>query len=263
MRFPSRQTSVVYIRLRVPEVASESIQTESRRLNARIPVLLLALSVIAVPVASQAQPLALNSCNNAVRTILERVEAKYAATKVLTEANHARYKTLHAAVRPGGSTMTACQARRADLVALEAALAEMIAEPKAGDRLRGGVIVDVTEGGKHGLVAFPEDQPGLLRTLGPTGVRVAGMSSADAVNSCNNFVGGGFSDWYLPSHEELVRTWKQRAVIGHFRDNWVYWTSSWYAGMRQTVTWDGGGWGYTHGHTEIGNLPAARCVRKF
>ena len=57
--------------------------------------------------------------------------------------------------------------------------------------------------------------------------------------------------------------WKQRAVIGHFRDNWVYWTSSSYAGARQTVTWDSGGWGYAHGNTEIGNLPAARCVRKF
>ena len=229
-------------------------------MNARIPVLLLALSVVALAAPSQAQnPAARSSCNNAVRTILARVDAKYAATTVLTEANHARYKKLHAAVRPNG-TMEACMNRRTDLVALEAALAEMIAEPKAGDKLHGGVIVDVAEGGKHGLVAYPTDQPGGLYFDAP---RVVGYTKDDAPKTCDSLVGGGFSDWYLPSYEELDRVWKQRAAIGHFRDNWVYWTSGWYGGRaRQTVTWASGKWGYLEGG-EIKTLPAVRCVRKF
>ncbi len=160
--------------------------------------------------------------------------------------------------------MADCQARRVDLVALDAALEEMIAAPKAGDRLRGGLIVGVIEGGKHGLVAFPEDQPGTLRSAG---VRVAGLSLDLAIKSCNDLVGGGFSDWYLPSYDELVRVWKQRAVIGQFRDNLVYWTSTIYIGNPRTystVKWNGGSWGYRDvNYGEIGELPSVRCVRKF
>lgn len=233
-------------------------------MNARIPALLLALALVALPAPSQAQAHVLSSCLNGVSTMLVRIPANYAAATKLTEEDHTRYKTLHAAVRPAGSTMADCRARRADLVALETALAEMIAAPKAGDRLRGGLIVQVTEGGKHGLVAYPQDQPGLPRT---SGVRVAGMSGGEGVQSCNNLVGGGFSDWYLPSYDELVRVWKQRAAIGHFRDNWDYWTSTIYIGNPRAYTlvkWNGGTWGYRHeGGSEIGTLPAVRCVRKF
>ncbi|MFY7987539.1 MAG: DUF1566 domain-containing protein [Flavobacterium sp.] len=42
---------------------------------------------------------------------------------------------------------------------------------------------------------------------------------------CNNFTSGGYTDWYLPSRDELTKLYTNRTLIGGF-NNVSYWSSS-------------------------------------
>lgn len=50
-------------------------------------------------------------------------------------------------------------------------------------------------------------------------------SSTLAANICSNLVLNGYSDWYLPSLDELVKIFANRTQIGGFTEGY-YWTSS-------------------------------------
>ena len=57
---------------------------------------------------------------------------------------------------------------------------------------------------------------------------VAGCPTvAIAAKSCANLVEGGYSDWYLPSKDELNKLWLNKALIGipSFTST-TYWTST-------------------------------------
>jgi hypothetical protein len=42
---------------------------------------------------------------------------------------------------------------------------------------------------------------------------------------CYHLNQGGYSDWFLPSFDELTQMWNNRAIIGGFKEDW-YWSSS-------------------------------------
>ena len=50
-------------------------------------------------------------------------------------------------------------------------------------------------------------------------------SSTSAAAICNNFSSGGYSDWYLPSRDELSKLYTNRTLISGF-NNVSYWSSS-------------------------------------
>jgi hypothetical protein len=54
---------------------------------------------------------------------------------------------------------------------------------------------------------------------------VAQNSTANRAITLSRLSRGGFSDWFLPSKDELFEMWSQRAAIGGFASD-VYWSSS-------------------------------------
>jgi hypothetical protein len=59
------------------------------------------------------------------------------------------------------------------------------------------------------------------------------VTTTIAARLCNNLVSGGYSDWYLPSRDELTKLYTNRTLIGGF-NNVSYWSSS-QAGL--TTAW--------------------------
>lgn len=92
-----------------------------------------------------------------------------------------------------------------------------------------------------------------------------------AVASCEDYIGDGFDDWYLPSRNELLQMYKQRALIGGFKASW-YWSST-QAGQGFALAMDFGnyrGWNYASdedrfywGVWEKHNYINVRAIRSF
>jgi hypothetical protein len=44
--------------------------------------------------------------------------------------------------------------------------------------------------------------------------------------NCDNYSNDGYSDWYLPSIDEMKELYKARDEIGNFNDSGAYWSST-------------------------------------
>ena len=119
-----------------------------------------------------------------------------------------------------------------------------------GATYAGGIVFYIDGTGQHGLVAAPSNQSSsawsnITSTLiGTTGTAIGSGESntnaiigqsghtASAAKLCYDLVvtseGTPYSDWFLPSKDEIYLLYAQRVVVGGFA-NGGYWSSSEYA----------------------------------
>ena len=125
-----------------------------------------------------------------------------------------------------------------------------------GDSYGGGKIAYILQNGdnlysatvQHGLIASTADQgntvwalPGYKDWAVPNGTIAAygaGSANTDAIIAqqgagtgyaaglARAYRGGGYSDWFLPSKDELNQLYLNKAAIGGFGSNCWYWPSS-------------------------------------
>ena len=155
---------------------------------------------------------------------------------------------------------------------------------KIGQLHQGGIIFYLDETGKHGLIAAPEDQTtstgiqwynGSYIETGATG-RAIGTGKSNttkivqaqgngsyAARLCDGLVLNGYSDWFLPSKDELNELCINKEAIGGFSDG-IYWSSS----ERITNEADETAWGQFfgtgyQGNDYISSAHRVRAVRAF
>lgn len=133
-----------------------------------------------------------------------------------------------------------------------------------GQSFGGGIIFYLDDTKQHGLIAAKQDQRtgiqwynGMYVLTGATGkaigtgarntrkiVNAQGTAQNYAALVCSNYAGGGFTDWFLPSKNELNQLYKKRASVGGFEAT-NYWSST---EFDTNNAWDqefGGGFQFT------------------
>ena len=127
--------------------------------------------------------------------------------------------------------------------------------PQIGDSYQGGKIAYILQSGEpgydanvlHGLIAAPSNQSSgaewgcygyAVNGADGTAYGTGNQNTIDIMNSCAtsgiaarlcaDLVLGGYSDWYLPSLNELNKLYINKATIGGFADNEYnyYWSST-------------------------------------
>lgn len=154
-----------------------------------------------------------------------------------------------------------------------------------GDSYGGGKVAYVLQPGdagfvigeSHGLIAAPTDQGtatwGCHGSLigGTSTVLGAGSNNTSAIVSacnttgiaadiCTNLILNGYSDWYLPSKDELNKLYINRAMIGGFI-NASYWSSSEVNNNEAWLqNWLAGAQSYVG---KFNSAPTVRAIRSF
>jgi hypothetical protein len=126
-----------------------------------------------------------------------------------------------------------------------------------GQTFGGGVIFYVDGSGQHGMISATNDQntyvqwgcSGTSVAFTNTGIGSGSNNTYEIVNHCTvtgiaaricfDLVLNGYSDWYLPSKDELYQMFIYKSAIGNFEDD-MYWSSSEYDTNPTTWVW------YTH-----------------
>jgi len=113
-----------------------------------------------------------------------------------------------------------------------------------GEAFGGGIVFWVDATGEHGLIAETRDQ-GLGNCEQAKEIAKSGKHSA---------AGKAFTDWYLPSKDELNKLYLQRKIVGGFTGP-NYWSS--------TESDGGNAWGqsFRNGKQNHGNKSSTYLVR--
>lgn len=160
--------------------------------------------------------------------------------------------------------------------------------PVIGQELQGGKVAYVLADGDigydalkpHGIIVAPSDlSTGISwgcsgSTTGATGISVgtgnqntasiiaACAEAGIAARLCSDLVLNGYSDWYLPSQEELVKVYNSRNITGGFNTSGLfYWSSTEYSSTTVNVRRFSDGVGGTTGKGSTAHL--LRAVRSF
>jgi hypothetical protein len=83
-----------------------------------------------------------------------------------------------------------------------------------GEKYGGGKVAFLDATGQHGLIAAEADLPGGAK-----------YSWDAAKKACSDLRENGYSDWYLPSKEELNQFYLNRCAVGGFAPDY-YWSST-------------------------------------
>ena len=141
-----------------------------------------------------------------------------------------------------------------------------------GQQYGGGIIFYVDVTGQHGLIAASGDQsssaewgcygtsiPGTSTALGTGQANTTAIintcgTAGIAASICDQLVLNGYSDWYLPSRDELNQMYIQKTVIGGFANDSYYSSSEDDANLAWVI--------YFHNGTQFGrNKSVANFVR--
>jgi hypothetical protein len=91
---------------------------------------------------------------------------------------------------------------------------------------------------------------------------MAGCATAGiAARLCGDLVQGGYSDWYLPSRDELNKLYLNRVAIGNFTTATFYWSSSQYNST--SAWWQRFDNGTQDLATKNGSAYNVRAIRSF
>ena len=118
------------------------------------------------------------------------------------------------------------------------------AEYHLGESIGGGIVFYIDERGEHGLIAAAADQSRSIQwfngTYAATNAAAAvlggGQSNTTAIitiqkegnyaaSICDKLILNGYSDWFLPSKDELDMLYRQKDKVGGFSESF-YWSST-------------------------------------
>lgn len=153
-----------------------------------------------------------------------------------------------------------------------------------GDSVGGGIVFFLDSTGQHGLVCAPSDQGSFQwgcygTNIGGTSISV-GIGQANtnlilsgcstrpiAASVCDNLVLNGYSDWYLPSREEVeTMYWNlQFKGFGGFSNYSNYWSSSQDSPYHAWYVYFGNGYvaSGSNGGSSKDSYSQVRAVRAF
>ena len=150
-----------------------------------------------------------------------------------------------------------------------------------GQSYGGGIVFYIDQTGFHGLIAATSDQAPSIRWNNGTNLTSASLSTAIGTgNSNTNIIIGfqgagayaakqckgvinGYSDWYLPSKDELNLLYNQWSAVGGFY-NAEYWSSSDWGNSSISAAWSQDFTnGTQYGHDKSRVNCRVRAIRSF
>lgn len=104
--------------------------------------------------------------------------------------------------------------------AAETESAPVQSQLRVGESHGGGKVAYIFKHGDRGYVS------GQTHGLIAAKADLTSATWEKAVLACREYRSGGFSDWRLPSKEELTRLYENRIAIGGFVERYYYWSST-------------------------------------
>ena len=147
-----------------------------------------------------------------------------------------------------------------------------------GQSYQGGIIAYIDSTGQHGLIAATEDQSEGIQWYNSDSIVTCATGTAIGTGSANtdaiiaaqgsgsyaasiarDYNGGGYTDWFLPSRDELNQLYVNKAAIGGFTDA-LYWSSTEYV---NTLAWTQNFYNGIQFNVNKSNTYNVRAVRAF
>jgi len=151
-----------------------------------------------------------------------------------------------------------------------------------GQQAGGGTVFYVDTTGEHGLIAAPADMAGVQwgceYTLIGSGAQHTAIGTGDtnttaivagcydpvfAAKVCKSSSMEGYTDWFLPSRDELDSVFVHEDIIGGFDPGWWYWSSSEFSDIYVFVKINSPAWINNHYMATKDYNLHFRCIRKF